>query len=67
MTKTIEYLQEIEDEVDSVFRGVLRDAISDIEDAKGMITWAYSKLRNTTFSKQEDALMLDYIKMYLQS
>lgn len=30
-----------------------------------MVRWAYSKLHAFSFSKQEDALMLDAMKLYL--
>ena len=31
-----------------------------------MLAWAYSKLHNREFSKIEDALKLDEIKLYLE-
>lgn len=31
-----------------------------------MVRWAYSKLHSYSFSKQEDALMLDQMKLYFE-
>lgn len=32
---------------------------------KQLLAWAYSKLQPFSFSKQDDALMMDEIKLYL--
>lgn len=33
---------------------------------KDMLAWAYSKIQHGTFSKMEDAMMADAIKLYLE-
>lgn len=38
----------------------------ELEDCKPMLAWAYSKLHHVSFTKQDDALMLDQIKLLLE-
>lgn len=40
-------------------------ALDDETDLHDMVRWAYRKLHNTSYSKQEDALMLDRMKLLL--
>jgi len=41
--------------------------VSTIEQHNEIIRWCYSKLHHINFSKQEDALMLDRIKLLLET
>lgn len=42
---------------------MLRDEIDRLRE---MVRWSYSKLHQFSFSKQEDALQMDEIKLYLE-
>ena len=42
------------------------DADAGESDLHDMVRWAYSKLHHATYSKQEDALMLDRMKLRLE-
>jgi hypothetical protein len=47
-------------------RSVPLYTLSDVEELKQMVAWAYSKLHNASYSKQDDALMLDRMKLLLE-
>ena len=47
-------------------RSVPLYTLSDVEELKQMVVWAYSKLRHASYSKQDDALMLDRMKLLLE-
>ena len=40
--------------------------MSEREELIDMVQWAYGKLNAFSFSKQEDALMLDSMRLYLE-
>ncbi len=42
------------------------ECAEEINALKSMLAWAYRKLHDRNFSKQEDALKLDEIKLYLE-
>lgn len=43
------------------------DAEAAGEDPQELVRWAYGKLHNKSFNKQEDALMLDRMKLLLEN
>ena len=45
---------------------IILAAADEIEKFKELLIWANGKLHDRTFSKMEDALMLDEIKMLLE-
>jgi hypothetical protein len=47
-------------------RSVPLYTLSDVEELKQMVVWAYSKLHHASYSKQDDALMLDRMKLLLE-
>ena len=42
------------------------ECVMEIERLRRMVVWAYAKLRHVNFTKQDDALMLDDIKLLLE-
>lgn len=40
--------------------------VAEHEFLKDMLAWAYGKLQHNTFSKMDDAMMADSIKLYLE-
>lgn len=51
---------------DQLQRTNLAAMADDIDLLHDMVRWAYSKLHHATYSKQEDALMLDRMKLWLE-
>jgi hypothetical protein len=51
--------------LDSAAEAALDDEAGD-SDLHDMVRWAYSKLHHASYSKQEDALMLDRMKLLLE-
>ena len=45
---------------------LLDDAAAGVGDLNDMVRWAYSKLHHASYSKMEDALMLDRMKLLLE-
>jgi hypothetical protein len=39
---------------------------AEVEDLRDMVRWAYGKLHHVNYSNQEDALMLDRMKLLLE-
>ena len=46
--------------------GLLDEAACCVDDLQNMVRWAYSKLHHMSYSKQDDALMLDLMKLLLE-
>ena len=46
--------------------GIHGECAEEIHALQSMLAWAYSKLHDRNFNKQEDALKLDEIKLYLE-
>ena len=46
--------------------GLLDEAACCVGDLQDMVRWAYSKLHHMSYSKPEDALMLDRMKLLLE-
>jgi hypothetical protein len=51
--------------LDAATEAALDDEAGD-SDLRDMVRWAYSKLHHASYSKQEDALMLDRMKLLLE-
>lgn len=51
--------------LDAATEAALDDEASE-SDLHDMVRWAYSKLRHASYGKQEDALMLDRMKLLLE-
>ena len=51
-----------EDQVNEIYAEGRKD---EREDNMKLLTWAYSKLQHIAFTKQEDALALDEIKLMM--
>jgi hypothetical protein len=51
--------------LDAATEAALDDEAGD-SDLHDMVRWAYSKLHHASYSKQEDALMLDRMKLLLE-
>jgi hypothetical protein len=51
--------------LDAATEAALDDGAGD-SDLHDMVRWAYSKLHHASYSKQEDALMLDRMKLLLE-
>jgi hypothetical protein len=53
--------------VDALLSAAYEDGRADEhDDCKALIAWAYGKLYHINFTKQEDALMLDRMKLLLE-
>lgn len=46
---------------------MIENLSAEIDDLEEIICWCYSKIHHISFSKKEDALMLDRIKLLLET
>lgn len=56
-------------QMDRQIEGVIREnelLANENEQLREMVEWAYSKLQSFSFAKQDDALMMDRIKLALE-
>ena len=73
MDKQEDMISRLENEADlcrndgaSDIAGLLDEAAGCVGDLQDMVRWAYSKLHHMNYSKPEDALMLDRMKLLLE-
>ncbi len=73
MDKQTNLISRLQDEADlcrndgaSDIAALLDEAACCFGELHDMVRWAYSKLHHASYSKQEDALMLDRMKLLLE-
>lgn len=73
MDKQADLISRLQDKADlcrnegaSDIAALLDEAALCVGDLQDMVRWAYSKLHHASYSKQEDALMLDRMKLLLE-